>query len=188
MLGCRGGKWQRRTCLVHQLDKASPRPIRRLWVAAAVEQLLQVAAQVSSPHAEHEADGIHEVRLPGPIGADDRRELLEGADLLAAAIRFEIIDLEAQQPAGGARASRHGAETEPHGARDGTGWFYDLVSASCSPTMLSMLCVTIDHDLHGVHKAVAVISSLSQPIDNLNSIYPAHRARRLIVRQGELVV
>jgi len=97
------------TCLVHKLDEASSGSVLRLRVAAAVEELLEVASQVRGPHAEHEADGVHEVRLPGPIGTDDRGELLERADLLMAAVGFEVLHLEAQEPTGGGWPSRHAA-------------------------------------------------------------------------------
>ncbi len=99
-----------KTCLVDELDGASSRSVLRLRVAAAVEELLEVASKVRGPHAEHEADGVHEVRLPGPIGTDHRGELLERADLLMAAVGFEVLHFQAQETTGGGWPSRHAAE------------------------------------------------------------------------------
>lgn len=41
-----------------------------------------VGAQLTGLDSQHEADGVHEVRLAGAIGADDRSEVLERADHL----------------------------------------------------------------------------------------------------------
>ena len=40
-----------------------------------------------------EADGVHEVGLARPIGADHCHERLERANLLVASVRFEVVHL-----------------------------------------------------------------------------------------------
>ena len=43
--------------------------------------------------AHHKADGVHEVRLAGAVGSDDRHEGLDGPDLLVAPVRLEVVHL-----------------------------------------------------------------------------------------------
>ena len=43
------------------------------------------------PHDE--ADGVHEVRLARPVGADHCHERLERANFLVASVRFEVVHL-----------------------------------------------------------------------------------------------
>lgn len=50
---------------------------------------------MSGADAEDEADGVHEVGLPGAIGADDGGEVVEGADGLKPLVGLEVLELEA---------------------------------------------------------------------------------------------
>lgn len=60
--------------------------------------------------AEDEADGVHEIGLTGAVGADDGREVVEGADGLEALVGLEVLELEAEDLAGGDEGRHGGAE------------------------------------------------------------------------------
>ena len=50
------------------------------------------AAQVSGLNPQDKTQGVHAVRFARSIGADDGRKALEGADLLQATVRLEILE------------------------------------------------------------------------------------------------
>ena len=56
-------------------------------VVEGVDGILELrAAEVGGPYAQHEADGVHQVRLAGAIGPDDGREAGEGPYRLRALV------------------------------------------------------------------------------------------------------
>jgi hypothetical protein len=63
-------------------------------LGVAVEQLLEGAAQLLRAHAQHEADGVHEVGLARAVGPDDGGEVLEGTDVLVALVGLEVLHLQ----------------------------------------------------------------------------------------------
>ena len=46
-------------------------------------------------HAQHEADGVHEVALARPIRPDHRGEIAKGADGLVSRVGLEVKSLDA---------------------------------------------------------------------------------------------
>jgi len=109
--------------LKHQLDQAAARLALVGGLRVGVQQLAERAAQVRGSHAEHEADGIHQVglaaalravphpstlaapetrcqrgasRLAAHIGPNDGSEVAEGTDQLVTAVGLEVLHLQVQ--------------------------------------------------------------------------------------------
>lgn len=82
--------------LVNQADKGPSASLLLLLVVVSVDQILQLGpTELSRPYAEHEADSVHEVGFPGAIGANYRREVIEGTDCLKALVGLEVLELQA---------------------------------------------------------------------------------------------
>eukprot|EP00955_Chlamydomonas_euryale_P074578 362070-Chlamydomonas_euryale.AAC.22 len=94
-------------------NEAALRPLRfRRALAVVVQELAQlVAAQLIGAHTEDERNSVHEVRLAGPIRADDCCKVFERTNVLNSTIRLEVFHFKAVDAAVAAlvalRAVRH---------------------------------------------------------------------------------
>lgn len=78
------------------MDGGPPPLLLLVAVVVCVDEVLKLRApEVRRPDAEDEADGIHEVRLAGAVGADDGCEVVEGPNGLVALVRLEVVELQA---------------------------------------------------------------------------------------------
>lgn len=85
--------------------------VRLVWVRVpeGVHEIPQlVPAEMDGTHAQHEADGVHEVGLPRAVGADDGCEVAEGTDDLVALVALEVAHLHSVDPPTDLREARHG--------------------------------------------------------------------------------
>ena len=64
-----------------------------------MQQLLQRASEMRCPHAQNKADRVHKVAFAGAIGAYHSRESFERPNLLFSVIAFEVLTLQADNPA-----------------------------------------------------------------------------------------
>lgn len=83
--------------LVNQANEGPPTLLLLLLVVESVDQVLQLSpTELARPYAEDEANCIHEVGLSGTIGANNRREVVEGTDGLEALVGLEVLELQAE--------------------------------------------------------------------------------------------
>ena len=94
--------------LVDEADEGSAALLLLVLVVEGVDEVPELgAAEVAGADAKDEADGVHEVRFAGAVGADDGGEVEEGADYLVALVRLEVLHFQAVDSPRRRRKRRH---------------------------------------------------------------------------------
>lgn len=87
---------------VDKADKGPAAPLLLLPVVVGVDKVLELGpTELAGADSENETDGVHEVGLAGAVGADYRREVVEGPNGLEALVGLKVLELQAEDFARG---------------------------------------------------------------------------------------